>query len=82
MQKLETAVQPLVEQRGESPAHGPASLGEVSSADTVAGTALAASESMHQVMVLLQEIRELALMNDAQRQENSARHSSIGEITW
>ncbi|HEX4053415.1 MAG TPA: hypothetical protein VHX86_04045 [Tepidisphaeraceae bacterium] len=68
-QKLETAVQRLVEQRGESPAHGPASLGEVSSADTVAGTALAASESMHQVMVLLQEIRELALMNDAQRQE-------------
>lgn len=69
VQKLETAVQRLAEQRSESPGHGPASLGEVSSADTVAGSALAASESMHQVMVLLQEIRELALMNDAQRQQ-------------
>ncbi|HEY1921602.1 MAG TPA: hypothetical protein VGG44_02460 [Tepidisphaeraceae bacterium] len=70
IQKLESAVQRLVEQRSESPAaHGPAHLGDVGPGDTVAGSGLGESESMHQVMQLLQEIRELALLSDAQRQQ-------------
>jgi len=70
LQKLESAVQRLVDQKSEPPVgHGPAHLGEVGAGDTVAGSGLGDSESMHQVMILLQEIRELALLSDAQRQQ-------------
>jgi hypothetical protein len=70
LQKLESAVQRLIDQRSDSPAaHGPAHLGEVGAGDTIAGSGLGDSESMHQVMQLLQEIRELALLSDAQRQQ-------------
>ncbi len=48
---------------------GRAHLGEVGAGDTIAGSGLGDSESMHQVMQLLQEIRELALLSDAQRQQ-------------
>jgi hypothetical protein len=68
--KLELAVQRLAEQRHEPPAsHGLAHLGEMGAGDTMAGSGLADSESMHQVLTLLQEIRELALLSDAQRQK-------------
>jgi hypothetical protein len=70
LQKLESAVQRLADQRSEPPSgHGAAHLGEVGAGDTIAGSGLADSESMHQVMILLQEIRELALLSDAQRQQ-------------
>jgi hypothetical protein len=70
LQKLESAVQRLADQRSEPPSgHGAAHLGEVGAGDTMAGSGLADSESMHQVMILLQEIRELALLSDAQRQQ-------------
>jgi hypothetical protein len=69
LQKLELVVQHLADQKNEHHAsHGPAHLGEMGAGDTVAGSGLADSESMHQVLLLLQEIRELALLSDAQRQ--------------
>jgi len=72
MQRLESAVQRLSDQQREAMARGPGSFGEVGVADTVAGASLGASESMHQVIMLLQEIRELALLSDSQRQERLA----------
>jgi hypothetical protein len=38
-------------------------------ADTMTGASLGSSESVHQMMTLLQEIRELALLSDSQRQQ-------------
>ena len=72
MQRLESAVQRLSDQQREALARGPANFGEVSVADTVAGASLGSSESMHQVIALLQEIRELALLSDSQRKERLA----------
>jgi len=72
MQRLESAVQRLSDQQREALARGPGNFAEAAVADTVAGAALGASESMHQVMALLQEIRELMLLSDSQRQERLA----------
>ncbi|MGD0461324.1 MAG: hypothetical protein ABSB74_02430 [Tepidisphaeraceae bacterium] len=70
LQKLESAVQRLLDPRSEPQAgHGPAHLADVAAGDTMAGSGLADSESMHQVLALLQEIRDLALLSDAQRQQ-------------
>jgi len=72
MQRLESAVQRLSDQQREASARGAGNFGEVGVADTVAGASLGTSESMHQVMALLQEIRELSLLSDSQRQERLA----------
>jgi outer membrane protein assembly factor BamD (BamD/ComL family) len=87
VQRLETAVHRLVERAGDSSGgHGQANFPEVGAGDTVAGTTLASPESMHQVIALLQEIREVALLSDAQRQERlrDARqqrlNNMVGEV--
>jgi hypothetical protein len=70
LQKLESAAQRFVEARSEPPAgHAPSHPGELAAGDTVAGSGLTDSESMHQILAMLQEIRELALLSDAQRQQ-------------
>jgi hypothetical protein len=72
LQRLEAAVQRLSDQHREAASSGPAHLGEMGVADTMDGTALSSPEQMHQVMTLLTEIRELALMSESQRQQKLA----------
>jgi hypothetical protein len=69
MRRLESAVQRLSDQQREALAHN---SGEAGVADTVAGASPGASESMQQVMTLLQEIRELSLLSESQKQERLA----------
>ena len=69
LQRLEAGMQRLADQHREHVNSGPAHLGEMGVADTMDGTSLSSPESVHQIMTLLQEIRELALMSDSQRQE-------------
>lgn len=70
VQRLQSAMDDLIDRQREAAAHGPASFSEITPADTVHGAAL--PETIHQVMTLLHEIRELALMNDSQRQQRLA----------
>jgi hypothetical protein len=75
MQRLQTAVDELAEHQRDAASHGPANFNDMAPADTMHGAAT--SETLHQVMTLLHEIRELALMNDSQRQQrlaDSQRH--------
>ena len=72
LSRLEGAVHRLADQHRELANSGPAHLGEMGVADTMDGTALGSPESVHQIMTLLTEIRELALMSDSQRQERLA----------
>jgi hypothetical protein len=69
LQRLEAAVQRLSDQHREAANSGPAHLGEMGVADTMDGTSLSSPEQVHQIMTLLTEIRELALMSDSQRQQ-------------
>jgi outer membrane protein assembly factor BamD (BamD/ComL family) len=65
-------VQRIDDQQKDIPGHTPANLGEFGSADTLAGGAIASSEALHQIMAQLQELRELALLSDTQRQQRLA----------
>lgn len=67
--RLETAIAHVADQQKEATAHGPAHLGDLGVADTLAGASINNSESNHQIMTLLQELRELMLLSDKQRQE-------------
>jgi outer membrane protein assembly factor BamD (BamD/ComL family) len=69
MQRLELAIQHVTDQQKEMATRGPANLGDLGVADTLAGGSIGSSESMHQIMTLLQELRELTLLSDTQRQE-------------
>jgi hypothetical protein len=69
IQRLEAALKEIGDRQRDEASHGPAHLGEIGVADTMAGSSLGPSESVHQMMTLLQEIRELALLSDSQRQE-------------
>jgi outer membrane protein assembly factor BamD (BamD/ComL family) len=69
MQRLELAVQHVADQQKETATHGPANLGDLGVADTLAGGLIGSSESLHQIMTVLQELRELTLLSDNQRQE-------------
>jgi hypothetical protein len=69
MQRLQSAVDDLADRQRDAAAHGPASFSELAPADTMHGTT---SETIHQVMTLLHEIRELALMSDDERQHRLA----------
>ena len=60
----------------------PANLGDLGVADTLAGGSIGSSESMHQIMTLLQELRELSLLSDSQRQERLADSQHQRGITW
>jgi outer membrane protein assembly factor BamD (BamD/ComL family) len=83
---MESAIDRLAEQGSDPVHHTPANLGDVTSGDTVAGASVATSESMHQVILLLQEIRELAMLSDAQRQQRTTdaqqhrRNALLAEI--
>jgi outer membrane protein assembly factor BamD (BamD/ComL family) len=72
MQRLELAIQHVTDQQKEMATRGPANLGDLGVADTLAGGSIGSSESMHQIMTLLQELRELTLLSDTQRQERLA----------
>jgi outer membrane protein assembly factor BamD (BamD/ComL family) len=72
LQRLEASIQRLADQHREQVNSGPAHLGEMGVADTMDGTSLSSPESVHQIMTLLQEIRELALMSESQRQDKLA----------
>jgi len=69
IRRNELAIDRLGDQFKESSLRGPAHLGDVGTADTMAGGAIGNSESVHQIMTLLQEIRELGLLSDSQRQQ-------------
>jgi len=65
LQKLESAAQRMVEARSEPPAgHALSHPVELAAGDTVAGSGLTDPESMHQILAMLQEIRELALADE------------------
>jgi len=80
IQRLETAVQRVADQQRESASHVSTALGnfggglggELGAGDTVAGGAIGNTETMHQMMTMLQEIRELAFLSDSQRQDRLA----------
>jgi hypothetical protein len=72
MQRLELTIQHVADQQKEMATRGPANLGDLGVADTLAGGSIGSSESLHQIMTLLQELRELTLLSDTQRQERLA----------
>jgi hypothetical protein len=72
MQRIEMAIQRVADQQKEMATRGPANLGDLGVADTLAGGSIGSSESLHQIMTLLQELRELTLLSDSQRQERLA----------
>jgi hypothetical protein len=72
IQRLESAIQRLADHQKGAIAHGPANIGDLGVADTLAGGAISSSESTHQIMTLLQELRELTLLSDSQRKKRLA----------
>jgi hypothetical protein len=70
MQRLQSGVEDLLDRQRDAAAHGPANLADMAPADTMHGGTM--PETVHQVMTLLHEIRELALMNESQRQQRFA----------
>ena len=80
--RLELAIQRVADQQKEAVTHGPANLGDLGVADTLAGGLIGSSESMHQIMTMLQELREVTLMSDTQRQERlvDSRHQRRNQL--
>ena len=72
MQTIELAIQHVADQQKDATTRGPANLGDLGVADTLAGGSIGSSESLHQIMTMLQELREVTLMSDSQRQEHLA----------
>jgi hypothetical protein len=58
----------LADHQHEVAARTSAHLGEIGASDTFAGTSDNHAETLHQVMSLLQEVREMAFLSDSQRQ--------------
>jgi hypothetical protein len=72
MQRLESAIQHVVDLQKEAITRGPANLGDLGVADTLAGGSVNNAESNHQIVTALQELRELMMLSDSQRQARLA----------
>jgi hypothetical protein len=74
IRRTELAIERVGDQIKETSIRGPAHLGDIGAADTVASSTISLTESMHLMMTTLQEIREIALLSDKQRQEKLAEN--------